>query len=102
MRRMSPSPPTDGISMTNVALTGLARDLARRAEEGRPVRIGLIGCGEMGTDIITQVALMKGITVAAVADRSGHRAREALAIAGLSPESAAEARTKDAVLSTIE
>jgi predicted homoserine dehydrogenase-like protein len=26
--------------MTNVALTGLARELARRAEEGRPVRIG--------------------------------------------------------------
>ncbi|RVD67689.1 hypothetical protein EN751_35395, partial [Mesorhizobium sp. M4A.F.Ca.ET.029.04.2.1] len=25
--------------MTNVALTGLARDLARRAAEGRPVRI---------------------------------------------------------------
>ena len=24
--------------MTNVALTGLARDLARRADEGRPVR----------------------------------------------------------------
>ena len=29
--------------MTNVALTGLARDLAQRADEGRPVRIGLVG-----------------------------------------------------------
>ena len=40
--------------MTNVVLTGLARDLARRADEGRPVRIGVIGSGEMGTDLVTQ------------------------------------------------
>ncbi|TIT85117.1 MAG: homoserine dehydrogenase, partial [Mesorhizobium sp.] len=44
--------------MTNVALTGLARDLARRAAEGRPVRIGVIGSGEMGTDLVTQGMLM--------------------------------------------
>jgi len=31
----------------NVARIGLARDLAERARSGRPVRIGLIGCGEM-------------------------------------------------------
>jgi len=77
--------------MLNVAPTGLARDLVRRAEEGRPVRIGLIGCGEMGTDIITQVALMQGIVVAVVVDRSGLRAHEAVAIAGLAPDSAMEA-----------
>ena len=40
--------------MTNVALTGLARDLASRAADGRPVRIGVIGSGEMGTDLVTQ------------------------------------------------
>ena len=47
--------------MTNVALTGLARDLARRADEGRPVRIGVIGSGEMGTDLVTQCMLMRGV-----------------------------------------
>ena len=47
--------------MTNVALTGLARDLAKRAAEGRPVRIGVIGSGEMGTDLVTQGMLMPGI-----------------------------------------
>ena len=58
--------------MTNVALTGLARDLARRADEGRPVRIGLIGCGEMGTDIVTQVAQMRGVGVLGLLlDRQG-------------------------------
>jgi len=40
----------------NVAPTGLTRDLVERGKSGRPVRIGLIGCGEMGTDILTGVA----------------------------------------------
>ena len=55
--------------MTNVALTGLARDLASRAAEGRPVRIGVIGSGEMGTDLVTQGMLMPGISVCAVSTR---------------------------------
>ena len=38
---------------TNVALTGLANDLAKREADGRPVRIGLLGAGEMGTDSST-------------------------------------------------
>ena len=88
--------------MTNVALTGLARDLARRADEGRPVRIGLVGCGEMGTDIVTQVAQMRGIEVAAIADTRGERAHEAIAIAGRPAESAAEASSHDAVSALVE
>jgi predicted homoserine dehydrogenase-like protein len=74
--------------MTNVALTGLARDLAQRADESRPVRIGLVGCGEMGTDIVTQVARMKGLAITAIADTRAERAQEAIRIAGRAPESA--------------
>jgi len=88
--------------MTNVALTGLARDLVRRADEGRPVRIGLIGCGEMGTDIVTQVALMRGIEVAAIADTRPGRALEAVRIAGRDEGSAATADSAASLLSTIE
>lgn len=66
---------------TNVALTGLARDLEARAESGNPIRIGLVGCGEMGTDVITRVAHMKGVEVAAVSDRIPARAEQALDIA---------------------
>lgn len=79
--------------MTNVALTGLARDLLRRAEEGRPVRVGIIGCGEMGTDLVTQIARMKGIEVAAVADRRFVNAEAAVEIAGRTPESTGRAQT---------
>ena len=51
---------------SNIALTGLAKDLAARAATGRPVRIGLIGSGEMGTDIVTRAAMMDGVDVAAI------------------------------------
>jgi predicted homoserine dehydrogenase-like protein len=54
--------------MTNVHRIGLARDLYLRGQTGKPIRIGLIGCGEMGTDILSQVAHMQGVEVAAVAD----------------------------------
>jgi predicted homoserine dehydrogenase-like protein len=67
--------------MTNVALTGLARDLARRADEGRPVRIGVIGSGEMGTDLVTQCMLMKGVELVAMSTRRPHTARHAVEIA---------------------
>ena len=66
---------------TNVSLTGLAKDLETRAETGKPIRIGLVGCGEMGTDVVTRVAHMKGIEVAAVSDRGPQRAIEAMKIA---------------------
>ncbi|TGT11505.1 homoserine dehydrogenase, partial [Mesorhizobium sp. M8A.F.Ca.ET.213.01.1.1] len=88
--------------MTNVALTGLARDLARRAAEGRPVRIGVIGSGEMGTDLVTQGMLMPGISVAAISTRRPHTAREAIRIAYGDEAMAAEAETASKVSQAIE
>jgi predicted homoserine dehydrogenase-like protein len=63
--------------MTNVHRIGLARDLYLRGETRKPIRIGLIGCGEMGTDILSQVAHMQGIIVAAVADTRQGRVSKA-------------------------
>src|SRR5215217_4433292 len=88
--------------MTNVVLTGLARDLARRADEGRPIRIGVIGSGEMGTDLVTQGALMRGIEVSAIATRRPHTAREAMAIAYGDDSHAVEADTQSKVTAAIE
>ena len=67
--------------MTNVHRVGLAQDLFARGETGKPIRIGLIGCGEMGTDILSQVAHMRGLTVAAVADTRSGRVANASEIA---------------------
>jgi len=68
--------------MTNtIALTGLARELAARAETGNPIRVGVIGSGEMGTDLVTQMSLMRGIEMAAIATRRPHTALDAMTIA---------------------
>ncbi|MBR2691454.1 MAG: homoserine dehydrogenase [Aquamicrobium sp.] len=88
--------------MTNVALTGLARDLARRADEGRPVRIGVIGSGEMGTDLVTQGMLMPGIEVCAISTRRPHTAREAIRIAYGDEAMAREAGNQAQVTAAIE
>ncbi|MDX8439516.1 NAD(P)H-dependent oxidoreductase [Mesorhizobium australafricanum] len=88
--------------MTNVALTGLARDLARRAAEGKPVRVGVIGSGEMGTDLVTQGMLMPGISIAAISTRRPHTAREAIRVAYGDEAFAAEAETASRVTQAIE
>ncbi|MGI9351729.1 MAG: NAD(P)H-dependent oxidoreductase [Rhizobiaceae bacterium] len=66
---------------TNVALTGLAHDLEERSNTGKPIRIGLVGCGEMGTDVVTRTAHMKGIEVAAISDRTPENGVKAMEIA---------------------
>lgn len=66
---------------TNVTLTGLAQDLAKRAETAAPIRIGLVGCGEMGTDIVVRTAMMEGIELAAIVEKTGQKALDALELA---------------------
>ena len=72
----------NAIHANTIAARGLAADLAAREEAGKPIRVGIIGCGEMGTDLVTQIARMKGLRVGAIADRSGRNAQEAIRIAG--------------------
>ena len=87
---------------TNVALVGLARDLQARAETGKPIRIGLIGAGEMGTDIVTQVARMPGIEVGALSARRLPNTFKAVRIAYGDEENAREANSESAMISAIE
>jgi predicted homoserine dehydrogenase-like protein len=89
-------------SLTNVHLTGIARDLKARADSGKPIRIGVIGSGEMGTDLVTQGGLMQGIEVAAIATRRPHTARAAMAIAYGDDAHAVEADTESKVTAAIE
>ncbi len=60
----------------------LARDLARREETGRPVRVALIGAGKFGTMILAQLRLMRGARLAVLADLDLNRARTAAEGAG--------------------
>jgi len=60
----------------------LATLAAMRAEEGRPVRAGLIGAGKFGSMFLSQVPTTLGLEVAAVADLSVDRARAACRTVG--------------------
>lgn len=58
--------------------------LARRQQEGRPIRIGVIGAGFMARGIVLQVVLsVPGMRVAAVANRHLAAARLAYEQAGI-------------------
>ena len=65
----------------NISPTGLARDLQIRADSGKPIRIGLVGSGEMGTDIVARIAHMQGIEVGAISELRLPNAAKAVDIA---------------------
>jgi predicted homoserine dehydrogenase-like protein len=73
----------------------LHRLLARRVEQGRPVRVALIGAGKFGSMFLAQVPSTPGIEVAAIADLAPDRAREACRRVGWSDERIAVTRFTD-------
>lgn len=82
--------------MDRIIPSGLAADLQARALTGKPIRIGLIGSGMMGGDIVTQVLQMQGIVVAAIADINIPGALAALEDAGHPPSAHRETSTQSA------
>ena len=57
----------------------------RLDETGRPLRVGLVGAGQMGRGLAAQLLRMPGITLSAVLDVQHDRAVEALTQAGTTP-----------------
>ncbi|HWL60296.1 MAG TPA: SAF domain-containing protein [Microbacteriaceae bacterium] len=60
--------------------------LQARADEGRPVRAGLIGTGKFGAMFLAQVLTTRGLELTAVADLSPDRAKQACRNAGWTEE----------------
>lgn len=87
---------------SNITPTGLAKDLAARAQTGKPVRIGLIGSGEMGTDIVTRAAMMDGIEVAAISEIDPANAHKAVEIAHQEAGHSQDVKTTDALNAAVE
>lgn len=81
-------------------MVGLNNDLKVRENSGEPVKIGLVGAGQMGTDVVAQVTMMQGIDVVAIADIDEKRAEDAYRIAGMdeSPIRADSAEEADRVV----
>jgi predicted homoserine dehydrogenase-like protein len=75
------------------------RLIAREAELGRPLRVGLVGAGQMGRGFAAQLLRMPGVTLSAVLDVQRERAEEALTQSGLA---VASAETTDKAVLAIE
>ena len=58
------------------------RLLERQKQVGRPVRVGVVGAGQMGSGLIAQIERVKGMEVAVVADIAVERGVQALEKAG--------------------
>ena len=65
-------------------MIGLHEELAERERGGKPVRVGVIGAGQMGTDVVAEIKMMKGIDVVVTADIDLDRATRAYEIAQMS------------------
>jgi len=80
----------------------LVAELKARADAGRPVTIGLAGCGQMGTDIVVQLTRMPGLRLGAIAEMRPPQARAAAALASLREDRMVYAETPAAIESAIE
>ena len=73
-------------------MIGLNTELQEREASGQPVRVGLVGAGQMGTDVVATTREMQGVRVVVTADIDLDRAREAYRI-GLVEGEVVEARS---------
>ncbi|HSM21718.1 MAG TPA: homoserine dehydrogenase [Rubrivivax sp.] len=80
----------------------LVAELEARSAAGRPVTIGLAGCGQMGTDIVVQLTRMPGLRLGAIAEMRPPQARAAAALAGIDEDRTVHAETPAAIESAIE
>jgi predicted homoserine dehydrogenase-like protein len=67
-------------------MIGLHEELREREASGRPVRVGLIGAGQMGTDVVATTSVMQGVRVVVAADIDLGRARDSYRIGGVDDE----------------
>lgn len=74
---------------------GLYEQLIERERSGNPVAIGLVGAGQMGSGLVSQVALMRGMRVMAIADLALDRARHAFTAAGVADDQIVEVSAPD-------
>ena len=71
---------------------GLRDKLEALERDGKPIRIGLVGAGQMGRGFIAQVAGIPGMDVTAAADLDTDRVREAFQSAGREPVDGSDGR----------
>ena len=76
-------------------MLNMDKKLAKREEEGKIIRAGIVGAGQMGRGMVTQMALMKGIMPAIVSDIKMDNVINAFHYAGISDEDIDVAKTRE-------
>jgi predicted homoserine dehydrogenase-like protein len=74
----------------------------QRAEKQGPITIGLAGAGQMGTDIVVQVALMPGMRIGAISEVRPQAAIDAALLAGHDRSDIVQATNASAIDRAIE
>ena len=72
---------------------GIYEELCRLEQENKPIRMSIVGAGQMGRGLASQTVKMKGIVPAIVSDMYIDRAESALLNAGVSAEDIKVAKT---------
>ncbi|WP_370931811.1 NAD(P)H-dependent oxidoreductase [Bartonella sp. DGB1] len=86
----------------NSSQFGLLAELNKQFSDQRQLHIGIIGCGEMGCDLITQFSMMSGMKLCAVADHKPIRIINAVKIAYDDIESVTEVCNNQQLTTAIE
>jgi predicted homoserine dehydrogenase-like protein len=83
-------------------VSAIVTELRARAENGKPVTIGLAGAGQMGTDIIVQLSLMPGLRLGAVSEVRTDRVMDAALLAGHHRDNVVLAKTASDIDRAVE
>ncbi|SEC19664.1 Predicted homoserine dehydrogenase, contains C-terminal SAF domain [Rhizobiales bacterium GAS191] len=92
----------NGSTGMGLAKMGLAAEIAAYAEHHGPVTIGLAGAGQMGTDIVVEVALMQGVRIGAISEIHPQAAIDAALMAGHAAGDVVRTETASAIDGAIE
>ena len=74
-------------------MLNMNQKLIKRQQEGKIIRTGIVGAGQMGRGMVTQMALMQGITPAIVSDIAIENAIHAFNYAGIKDDQIAIVNT---------
>ncbi len=76
-------------------MINLNKKLKKRSEDGMMINVGIIGAGQMGKGLVSQMSLMNGMRPAILCDHTVDKARSAFMIAGISSDDIICVKTPD-------
>ncbi len=71
--------------------------LAQRAAENNPIRVGIIGAGKFGAGLVAQLSQMRGMVASAIADINLEHARGAYTVSNIPSDAILQVGTVNAM-----